>query len=60
MSEDKDYAPARMYVREHLEDGTLIQFVGVHLLKYEQWVKDYGIPPWEFAFVTDEALEERI
>ena len=62
---DKDqnealYAVARAYMREHLEEGTLIQYVGVHLLKYEQWVKEYGIPPWEYAFVTEQALEERI
>ena len=43
-----------MYDREELKDGDYVTFVGVHILKFERWIKDYGIPPWEFAFTPDE------
>ena len=44
----------RMYAREELEEGQLIQWVGVHVLAWEQWKRDYGIPDWEYAFVKED------
>lgn len=57
MNEEKDDITTqpvklvKMYYREDLEDGEPIQFVGVHVLKFERWVREYGIPDWEYTFV---------
>lgn len=47
-----------MFNRDELQDGQLIQFVGVHVLKWERLKREYGIPDWDFAFVTVDDEEE--
>jgi len=43
---------------EELEEGELICFVGVHILKWERYKRDYGIPNFDFAFVEVEEEPE--
>ena len=44
---------------EELEDGELIQFVGVHVLKWEKLMHEYGIPEWDYAFtIEDDEINE--
>ena len=37
--------------RENLQEGELICFVGVHILKWERYMREYGIPNFDFAFI---------
>lgn len=47
----------KMYDREELEDGHPIQWVGVHVLTWERWKREYGIPDWKYAFVMEDEDE---
>ena len=47
----------KMYDRDELEDGQMIQFVGVHVLKWERLQREYGIPDWKYAFVIEDDEE---
>jgi len=42
---------------ENLKEGDLIQFYGVHVLKWEDEIRPYGIEP-RIAFVKDDSLEK--
>jgi len=42
---------------ENLKEGDLIQFYGVHVLRWEDEIRPYGIEP-RIAFVEDDTLEK--
>ena len=43
----------KMFSIEELEEGDPVQFVGVHILRWERMMKEYSIPMWDYAFLLE-------
>ena len=46
--------------REDMKEGDGVCFVGTHILTWERYKRDYGIPDWEYAFYNDNEKQEQV